>query len=201
MARRPAIEADAALRLVLNVRSVDLTDDQYFRLCGDNRDLRIEMTAEKELIIMSPTNAETGRKNAIFGYLLMQWARQDATGECFDSSSEFSLPNGARRSPDASWILKSRWNRLTKEEKETFAPICPDFVVELRSPSDRPADLEEKMSEYIANGARLGWLLDPIDNLAMVYRPGHQPERIEVPSVLRGDPVLPGFSFEFKEIL
>jgi len=201
MARPPAVEADTALRLVLNLRSVGLTDDQYFRLCSDNPDLRIEMTAQKELIIMSPTNLETGRKNAKITYRLVQWAEQDGTGECFDSSSEYTLPNGAKRSPDGSWVLKSRWNRLTQQEKETFANIFPDFVLELRSPSDKLRHLEEKMNEYIANGVRLGWLLDPVENLAIIYRPGHDPERIENPSILSGDPVLPGFKFDFKEIL
>jgi Uma2 family endonuclease len=201
MARPPAIEADTAFRIVLDVSSVGLTDDQYFRLCSGNRDLRIEMTAQKELIIMSPTNMETGRKNALITMFLSLWARQDGTGYCFDSSSEFTLPNGAKRSPDACWILKSRWNRLTKEEKETFTEICPDFVLELRSPSDSPADLVQKMEEYIANGARMGWLVDPIDNRAVIYRPGQPPERIDNPGVLTGEPVLPGFKFEFKEIL
>src|SRR5262245_65366484 len=113
MARPPAIEADSPVRLVLNLDSVGLTDDQFFRLCRNNHDLRIEMTAEKELIIMSPTNAETGRKNAKITTRLCLWAEQDGTGECFDSSSEFTLPNGAKRSPDASWILRRRWDRLT----------------------------------------------------------------------------------------
>jgi len=201
MARPPAIETDTAIRIVLDMRSVGLTDDQYFRLCSDNRDLRIEMTAQKELIIMSPTNMETGRKNATITMLLGLWARQDGTGYCFDSSSEFTLPNGAKRSPDACWIPKSRWDRFTKEEKETFTEICPDFVLELRSPSDRLADLHQKMEEYIANGSKLGWLLDPIENRAIIYRPGQAPEHIEKPGVLSGDPVLPGFKFEFKEIL
>src|SRR5207237_6072160 len=135
---------ETAVRLVLNAGSAGLTDDQFFRLCSDNRDFRIEMTAQKELIIMSPTNPETGRKNATMTTLLGIWARQDGTGLCFDSSSEFTLPNGAKRSPDASWIPRTRWDRFSQEEKEKFTEICPDFVIELRSPSDRVADLEEK---------------------------------------------------------
>jgi Uma2 family endonuclease len=201
MARPPAIETGTALRVVLNIRSVGLTDDQFFRLCSDNRDLRIEMTAQKELIIMSPTNAETGRKNATITTLLGIWARRDGTGHCFDSSTEFTLPNGAKRSPDASWIPKSRWDRFTQEEKDKFTEICPDFVIELRSPSDRIADIEAKMEEYVVNGLRLGWLLDPIENRAIIYRPGQPPERVDNPGSLSGDPVLPGFRFDFKEIL
>jgi Uma2 family endonuclease len=201
MARPPAIERETAVRIVLDVSSVGLTDDQYFRLCRDNRDLRIEMTAQKELIIMSPTNMETGRKNAKIAMLLGIWAEQDGSGECFDSSSEFTLPNGAKRSPDACWILKSRWDRLTKQEKETFTEICPDFVLELRTPSDRLADLQDKMEEYIANGAKLGWLLDPMDNRAYIYRPGEPFQQLDKPGFLAGDPVLPGFKFDFKEIL
>ena len=201
MARPPAIERETAVRIVLNVGSAGLTDDQFFRLCSDNRDLRIEMTAQKELIIMSPTNPETGRKNAKINQRLSNWAEQDGTGECFDSSSEFTLPNGAKRSPDASWIPKSRWDRFTQEEKYKFTEICPDFVIELRSPSDRAADVEQKMEEYIVNGSRLGWLLDPIENCAIIYRPGQSPERIDNPGILGGDPVLPGFRLDFEEIL
>jgi Uma2 family endonuclease len=201
MARQPVIEADTSFRIVLDVSSVGLTDDQYFRLCSDNPHLRIEMSAKKELIIMSPTNMETGRKNAKITMRLGIWAEQDATGEFFDSSSGFTLRNGAKRSPDACWIPKSRWERFTKEEKETFTEICPDFILELRSASDHPRDLEQKMEEYIANGARLAWLLDPIDNRAVIYRPAQRPERIDKPGVLTGDPVLPGFKFDFTEIL
>src|SRR5262249_17570608 len=137
MARPPAIERDTEFRLVLNARSVGLTDDQFFRLCSDNRDFRIEMTADKELIIMSPTNMETGRKNAIITMRLGGWAEQDGTGVCFDSNAEFTLRNGAKRAADASWMPRTRWNRFTKEEKERFTEVCPDFVIELRSPSDR----------------------------------------------------------------
>jgi len=201
MAHPPVVESNTPVRIVLDVSSVGLTDDQFFRLCSDNRDLRIEMTAEGELVIMSPTNMETGRKNAIITARLVNWTMQNATGVAFDSSAEFTLPNGAKRSADAAWILKSRWDSFTKEEKERFTKICPDFVLELRSPSDRLRDLEKKMEEYTANGARLGWLLDPIDNLAIVYQPGHPPQRIDSPTTLSGDPVLPGFTFDFKEIL
>jgi Uma2 family endonuclease len=201
MAHPPSIERDATIRLVLDLHSVRLTDDQFFRLCRDNRDLRIEMTARAELIVMSPTNPETDRKNAIITVLLGNWARQDGTGVFFGPSAVFTLPNGAKRSPDGAWIPKASWDRFTRAQKEKFTEICPDFVIELRSPSDRLVDVEQKMEEYIANGSRLGWLLDPIKNRATVYQPGGLPEHIDSPTVLTGDPVLPGFSFDFKEIL
>ncbi|PYS53023.1 MAG: hypothetical protein DMG13_14325 [Acidobacteria bacterium] len=201
MARPPAIERDTAIRLILDFRSVGLTDDQYFRLCSDNRDLRIEMTAQRHLIIMSPTNPDTDRKNAKMTMRLGIWTEQDGTGVCFGSSAEFTLPNGAKRSPDGAWIPKSRWDRLTKEEKQKFTEICPDFVIELRSPSDRVSEVEEKMEEYIANGSNLGWLLDPIENRVTIYRPDQPPQRIDNPTIISGDPILPGFNFDFREIL
>jgi Uma2 family endonuclease len=201
MARPPLVESNTPVRIVLDVSSVGLTDDQFFRLCSDNRDLRIEMTAEGELIIMSPTNPETDRKNATITARLWIWTQQDGTGVSFGSSSEFTLPNGSKRSPDGAWIPKTRWNRFTRDEKEHFTIVCPDFVIELRSPSDRLRDIEKKMEEYIANGARLGWLLDPIDNQAIIYQPDQPSQRIDSPTTLTGDPVLPGFAFDFKEIL
>jgi Uma2 family endonuclease len=201
MARPPSLERDAAIHLTLDVRSLGLTDEQFFRLCEDNRDLRIEMTAQGEMIIMSPAGSETGRKNARITYRLVQWAESDGSGVCFDSSAGFTLPNGAKRSPDASWILKSRWESLSREQRNDFAPICPDFVVELRSPSDVMRELQEKMTDYMENGARLGWLLDPIEKTVHVYRPGQPPELLENPESISGDPVLPGFRFHFSEIL
>jgi Uma2 family endonuclease len=183
------------------MRSIRMTDDQFLRFCSDNRDFRIEMTAQRELIIMSGTNGETGQQNAKITMRLGIWTEQDGTGVFFDSSTIFTLPNGAKRCPDASWIPKSRWNRLTKEEKCKIPEMCPDFVIELRSPSDRFSDVQEKMEEYIANGAKLGWLLDPIENRAAIYRPGEPPQHMDNPTVLSGDPVLPGFNFDFREIL
>ena len=201
MARPPVIEADTAVRLVLNVQSVGLTDDQFLHLCSDNRDFRIEMSAQGELIIMPPPGSKTGKRNSIIIGRLWNWTEQDGTGDCFATDTGFTLPNGAKRGPDAAWISRERWNRIPEDQQEKLAPICPDFVIELRSPSDRLPDIQEKMGEYIANGARLGWLLDPFDNCAIIYRPGQAPERIEDPTVLRGDPILPGFEFDFREIL
>ena len=201
MARLPAIETDTAVRLVLNVQSIGLTDDQFLRFCSDNGDFRFEMTAQGELIIMPPAGGETGAQESKIIQRLANWAEQDGTGLCFSSNAGFVLPNGAKRSPDAAWIPKHRWIKLPKEERKKLAHICPDFVVELRSPSDRVSDTRGKMEEYIANGARLGWLLDPISNCAYIYRPGQSAERIESPTIIGGDPVLPGFKFDFREIV
>ena len=204
MAHVPTIQADTDFRVVLDVQNVRLKDEQFFRLCSDNSDLRIEMSAAGELIIMAPCKPMTGRRNAKIAQRLSNWAEADGTGECFDSSSLFSLPNGAKRSPDASWILRGRWEQIPEKERnqaERFEEICPDFVIELRSLSDRLPDLKEKMEEYIANGARLGWLLDSIDNFAIIYRPGQLQERIDKATILAGDSVLPGFNFDFREVL
>jgi len=133
---------------------------------------------------------------------LVAWADKDGTGEVYDATSEFALPNGSKRAPDGSWILKSRWNALTEEEQDRFTPpICPDFVVEVRSPTDRMKRLKAKMEEYVANGARLGWLLDPIDNRAFIYQPAEPVQEIDKPEILSGDPVLPGFRFDFGNSL
>ncbi len=201
MARPPAIELDTANRVVLNVRSLGLTDDQFLRLCSDNRDFRIEMSAQGELIIMPPPGSMTGRRNFIIVHRLAIWSEQDGTGVGFGADTGFTLPNGAKRGPDAAWMSRERWNGIPEEQREKLAPVCPDFVIELRSPSDRLSDVQVKMEEYIANGARLGWLLDPFDNCVIIYRPGQLPERIENPTIIHGDPVLPGFNFDFREIL
>src|SRR4028119_1419267 len=147
--------------MVVRMRPViDLTDDQFFEFCQINRDLRIERTATGELLIMPPTGTETGGRNFNLIGQLWAWVNQDGTGIGFDSSTGFKLPNGAERSPDAAWVKLERWNALTAEQQKKFAPICPEFVVELRSPSDNLEPLKTKMQEYIDNGALLGWLLD-----------------------------------------
>lgn len=175
------------------------TDDQYFQFCAVNKELGIERTAEGKIIIMSPTGGETGRRNADLTWQLVGWAKHDGTGIAFDSNTEFRLPNGANRTPDASWVLKSRWEAIAEPEREKFPPLCPDFVVELLSPSDTIEELKLKMQEYMANGARLGWLLDPKRKRAWVYS-GGSVEVLEHPSELRGDPILPGFTLKLTEI-
>jgi Uma2 family endonuclease len=186
--------------VTVDAHSLGLTDEQLFQLCQDNRDLRFEMTARGELIIMAPTGSETGRRNARINHRLVSWADEDATGVVFDSSAGFRLPNGARVSPDASWILRERYEAVPSELREKFAPVCPDFVVELRSRSDQLRALQDRMDEYIENGARLGWLIDPIEKKVYVYRQGRELEVLEGPETVSGDPLLRGFTLNLQEI-
>ena len=186
--------------LTINARALNLTDESFFYLCQDNRDLRLELTATGELLIMGPTTSETGRRNANLIFQLCLWARQDGTGECFDSSAGFTLPNGAKVSPDASWIRRERYEALSAEEREQFAPLCPDFVIELRSKTDRLARLQARMVEYSESGAGLGWLIDPAAKRVYVYRPGRAVETLDAPETIAGDPALPKFVLQLQEI-
>jgi Uma2 family endonuclease len=177
----------------------NLSDDQFFQFCAANPKLRIERTAEGKIIIMSPTGGETGRRNAEINRQLGNWAKQDGTGVVFDSNTEFRLPNGANRSQDASWVLKSRWEAIPEPEREKFPPICPDFVVELLSPSDNLEETKLKMQEYIANGARLGWLIDPKNKRVWAYT-GAGVEVLDQPQAVSGEALLPGFALDLTEI-
>ena len=177
-----------------------VTPEQFERLCRKHRDLRLELTSTGELIVMSGTGFETGLRNANLTYQLVNWARKDATGVCPDSSTIFALPNGARRSPDASWVKREKCERLTLRERKGFAPICPDFVVELRSETDRLSQLCRKMEEYIENGAAMGWLIDPLTRRVHIYRPDQKPFILENPETVSGDPLLPGFKLETAEL-
>jgi Uma2 family endonuclease len=187
--------------LIVNLRpTIDLTDEQFFQLCQNNPELRFERTAKGELIIMSPTGSSTGKRNADLTTDVSIWNRQTKLGVVFDSSTGFKLPNGADRSPDVAWILNDRWNALTPEQQERFAPIAPDFVIELRSKTDSLETLEAKMQEYIENGVRLGWLLDPQTPQAKIYRLGQPVETILSPVMLSGEDVLPGFVLEVDRV-
>jgi len=188
------------LPLKLNIQAAHLSDEQFLQLCQENPDLRIEMNARGELVIMPPTGMSTGIRNHTLALRLGGGAEQDGSGVAFDSSTMFTFPNGAKRSPDASWVKRERWDALTEKQQEGTGPLCPDFVVELRSSSDRLPMLQEKMQEYIDNGAQLGWLIDPIDKRVHVYRSGQPVEQLDDPEFLSGDPVLPGFVLSVREL-
>ncbi len=181
--------------------TIELTDEQFWLLCQNNRDLRFERSASGDLIIMPPTGSETGNRNIKLSTQLEIWSSQNNLGLAFDSSTGFQLPNGANRSPDAAWVKKERWEALTQEEKEKFAPLCPDFVVELRSKTDSLEKLQAKMQEYIDNGAKLGWLLDRHNQRVEIYRPNQAVEIISSPSSLSGEDILPGFVLYLDNIL
>jgi Uma2 family endonuclease len=187
--------------VVLKMRpALVMDDDQLLDLCAQNRELRIERNAEGDLEIMAPTGGETSDRNAETTTQLRLWAKRSGTGVAFDSNGGFVLPNGAMRSPDASWVRRERLAALTAEQKRKFLPLCPDFVVELRSPSDALPTVQAKMREYMENGARLGWLLDPESRRVHVYRPGETPQVSENLNKLSGDPVLPGFVLDLRVI-
>ena len=180
--------------------AIYMTEEQFVEFCAQNSELRIERTAEGALEIMAPTKGYTGNRNFEIVGQLGNWIEQDERGVGFDSSAGFTLPNGAVRSPDASWILRSRLVALTEEDREGFWHICPDFVIEIRSASDRLSKLQDKMQEYIDNGTRLGWLVDPIERRTYVYRPGVAVEVLDMPQTLSGDPELDGFTLDLGAI-
>jgi Uma2 family endonuclease len=187
--------------LTVNLKPVlELTDEQFFQLCQANRDLRFERTATGELIIMPPTGGETGNRNAGLTAQLWIWNEQNKLGIAFDSSTGFQLPNGADRSPDASWLRLERWNALTQEQQTKFIPLCPDFVVELLSPSDSLKVAQEKMREYIDNGVRLGWLINRKSRQVEIYPQGQEVEVLESPVTLSGEDVLQGFILNLEAI-
>ena len=177
-----------------------ISHEQFVQLAWVNQNLQLERTATGELIVMPPTGSDTGNKNAdILGQLWL-WNRQTQLGQIFDSSSGFHLPNGADRSPDVSWIGQDRWDTLTLEEKSGFAPLCPDFVLELRSKHDSLESLQQKMREYQENGAKLGWLIDRNRKKVEIYRPKKSVEVQNSPNSLSGEDILPGFTLDLSEI-
>jgi Uma2 family endonuclease len=197
---QPSVTYELTWPVKINVQRTHLTEEQFELLCQENPELRLELTAQGELIIMPPTGSESGWRSGETFLSLGTWAKQDGTGLSFDSSTGFTLPNGAIRSPDASWIRRERWTALTKAQREKFAPICPDFVVEVRSQTDKLSDLLGKMQEYIDNGARLGWLIDPLEQRVYIYRPGRPVEMQDNPSSVNGDPELQGFVLQVREL-
>lgn len=179
---------------------LNLTDEQFWQLCQENDDLRFEATATGKLIIMPPTGSLTSERNADLNFQLKAWSRQNNLGKVFDSNGGFRLPNGAKRAPDASWVKIERWNALTPEEQDTFAPLCPDFVVELMSPNDTLAETREKMAEYMANGAQLGWLINRKQRQVEVYHPDREVEILDNPDTVSGEDILPGFVLDLSTI-
>jgi Uma2 family endonuclease len=196
-ATEPAVVLPLTVQLEPVVR---MSDDEFFEFCAINRDLRVERTAKGELVIMSPTGGEAGGRSAAIIGQLWRWAREDGRGVAFDSSTGFVLPNGAIRSPDAAWVERSRLAALAPAERTRFLPLAPDAAIELRSSSDDLRDLQAKMEEYLANGTRLGLLVDAEKSRAHVYRPGAPAETLDAPAAVSGEPVLPGFRLSLQEI-
>ncbi|VEP12464.1 conserved hypothetical protein [Hyella patelloides LEGE 07179] len=198
-----AFTEDAIVPLTIP-KGFKVTPEQFEQLAYAEQVARLELTANGELIVMSPTGGTAGKKNSRLTQRLRNWADRDGTGEVFDSSTVFVLSSGARRSPDVSWIKLDRWNQLTQQQQDGFPPICPDFVIELVSPSDiknqRYEDLQAKMREYLDNGVRLGWLIEPSAKIVEIYRPGQAVEILNNPQTLSGKDILPGFTLDLTEI-
>ncbi len=200
---KPRTAAPDANPLVIRLGPLrrKLTDEEFFEFCQRNRDLRIEMSKEGEVIIMSPAGGEAGHRNFNLIGEFGIWSEADGAGVGFGSSTGFRLPNGAVRSPDLAWIRKERWEAIPKKQRKKFAPICPDFVVELRSETDALEQLQAKMEEYIANGAELGWLIDPLEKKVHVYRPNTRVKVLNRPKTLSGEPLLKGLKLNLTGIL
>ena len=195
-----AESADLKINLGFLTASKSMSDEQFYQFCLSNPELRIERSALGEITIMPPAFSDTGHRNFKISQQVGNWADLDGTGEMFDSSAGFTFPNGAMRSPDTSWILADRWNALTEEQKSSFAPIVPDFVIELRSVSDTLKSLQDKMQEYIENGVRLGLLIDRKAHRVYLYRSGQLPEILENPDVVSCEPELMGFALKMSKI-
>lgn len=199
--QEPRLQSSELGALLVHLRPVvNLTRGQFFKLCQLNRDVRLERTAEGDILVMPPTGARTGARNFELITQLGAWTKRDRSGVAFDSSTGFELPNGATRSPDVAWVRRIRLATLTSAETEKFLTLCPDFVVELRSRSDALGAAQEKMIEYCTNGAQLGWLIDADQRNVYVYRPGVLVEHLHDPRQLSGDPVLPGFLLDLAPI-
>jgi Uma2 family endonuclease len=177
-----------------------LSDDQLLEFCAANDLFRIERNPAGELIVMTPAGGKTSNRELYLGRELDIWAEQNGCGIAFNCNGGFSLPDGSVRAPDAAWLSSEKWNRLTSEEQSKYIPFCPEFVVELRSPSDSITELEQKMSDWMANGAELAWLIDPFRKLAMIYRPGQEPETILQPELLHGEGPIAGFTLKMQRL-
>jgi len=177
--------------LILNLDTVNLSDEQFYRLCRANSDWKLERTPTGELVIMPPVGGISGNREADLMGLLWLWNRQTGLGKVFSSSTIFRLPNGGNRSPDAAWVKLERWESLNAEQQEKFPPICPDFIIELRS--------QQKMTEYLDSGLKLGWLVNPQQQQVEIYRPSQAVEIVQLPSRLSGESLLPGFELDLAQ--
>ena len=184
--------------ITLNFKNITLSDDQFYQLCQDNENWQLERTAQGELIIMPPVGGISGKREADLNAELWLWNRQTQLGQVFSSSTIFRLSNGAARSPDVAWVKRDRWESLTIEEQEKFPPLCPDFVIELRSRTDSLSQLQEKMQEYLNSGLQLGWLINPQAQQVEIYRPNQAIEIVQLPTILSGEQVLPGFILDIS---
>jgi Uma2 family endonuclease len=182
--------------LILNLDTVNFSDKQFYRLCRANPDWKLERTPTGELVIMSPVGGVSGNREADLIALLWLWNRQTGLGKVFSSSTIFRLPNGGSRSPDAAWVSLERWESLTSEQQEEFPPICPDFIIELRSRTDPLEPLQKKMQEYLDSGLKLGWLVNPQQQQVEIYRPNQPIEIVQLPARLSGESLLPGFELQ-----
>jgi Uma2 family endonuclease len=177
-----------------------MSDEELMRFCAANDALRVERDANGEILVMTPAGNRTGRKNTAIISALDAWAVQDGRGYAFDSNTGFTLPDGSMRSPDAAWVEAARWDALSEDDKDRFSPICPDFIIELRSQSDSLAELEAKMEQWIANGAKVAWLIDPERQVVSIYRPDDEPEVLHHPTSVQGNGVIAGFELVMTRI-
>ena len=187
-------------RMSLNFRNARLSDEQFEELCRNNQDLKFEMSARGELIIVPPTSPESGWRNSELNFAVVEWSKTDGTGIVFDSSTLFTLPNSAKRSPDVSWMTKEKWEAISPSERQKFSRVVPDFVIELLSPTDDLDETRTKMDEYVENGIKLGWLIDPAERKVYIYRANGSGEILENPTELSGEDVLPGFRLDVTKI-
>ncbi|MFN9175247.1 MAG: Uma2 family endonuclease [Synechocystis sp.] len=185
--------------VTLKLDTVNLTDEQFYRLCLVNGDRQLERNVQGDLIVMPPVGGLSGNREANFIADLVFWNRRTGLGKVFSSSTIFRLPKGGDRSPDAAWVSLERWQQLSREQQEKFPPLCPDFVIELRSRTDNLSDLQAKMQEYLASGLRLGWLVNPQQQQVEIYRPDQDVVQVTLPATLNGESVLPGFSLALGE--
>ncbi len=196
-----SVFSSAGLPTMLRFRPLyAMTPDEFYQFCQQNPDMWAELTSQGEVVFMPPAGGTSSAANALITAALIRWAMQNNDGVVFDSSAGFILPNGAVRSPDASWVRRQRLARLTRQQLERFLPLCPDFVIEVASPSDRLADLQTKMEEYITNGAQLGWLIFPDARTVYVYRLDQPAQRLNNVDKVDGAPVLAGFTLDLRPV-